>query len=305
MRVILASLRCEEALEVEGMVQDLVLQPGNEEDEKSIEDLGDGFESLDSPELAVAPWDFWHQLQACLVMEKSVVLPEDDAPDQARVIVKIHNTAPDSTDRPSVHFRSVSVYPSQGRQRDLGEMAPGETKEAVFDFNMKQLIGIEFTVYGDLDSAKLFQFSRRSTLPEDVIAPLMKEFVEQLEAVGVKELVNDVLNAIGSPDPNMTLADITRIREALNLQYTNIAENNKALQQLYKDFRLDKNSTLGARTEEIIRALVHFGKKLEALDEAISQTDLALMNEAVSELKQIQLAVIRVEDTIKAMTTTD
>ena len=53
---------------------------------------------------------------------------------------------------------------------------------------------------------------------------------------------------------------------------------------------------------EIIVALGEFKEKLDSLDEAIGRTDIDLINEAVHDLKQIQLGVLRVEDTIQTMT---
>ena len=47
--------------------------------------------------------------------------------------------------------------------------------------------------------------------------------------------------------------------------------------------------------------LVEFEKNLAALDEAIGLTDLALITDAVRNLRQTQLAVLRVEDTIRTM----
>ena len=52
---------------------------------------------------------------------------------------------------------------------------------------------------------------------------------------------------------------------------------------------------------EIIVALGEIKKKLDSLDEAIGRTDIELINEAVYDLKQIQLGVLRVEDTIQTM----
>ena len=58
---------------------------------------------------------------------------------------------------------------------------------------------------------------------------------------------------------------------------------------------------MGGRTREIVLGLVEFEKNLVALDEAIGLTDLALITNAVGNLRQTQLAVLRVEDTIRTM----
>ena len=182
-------------------------------------------------------------------------------------------------------------------------MSPGDTKEVEFAFPKKQLMAVEFRVSGDLDADKLFHFSRTTNLPDEIIAPLQQEFIAQLESIAIREFVNGVLDAIDAPDPNMTLADITRIRESVKHQSEHITAKRAALRELFKGFHLDRDSTLGGRTVEIIRALIEFGEKLDALDEAIGRTDLELMNGAVQNLRQVQLAVLRVEDAVRTMTT--
>ena len=167
-------------------------------------------------------------------MEKVVNLP-DEIGKPSTVIVRVHNTAPDIEGCPTVHFKSVTIESSHGNHSKLGELPPGESRETTFEFHPKQLIGIEFTIHGELDTDRLFKFSRRSMLPEEVIAPLKREFVERLESIGVKKLVNDVLAAIGTPDPNMTLGDISRIRKSVKQETTHIEEKREAIGQLFSD----------------------------------------------------------------------
>ena len=63
-------------------------------------------------------------------------------------------------------------------------------------------------------------------------------------------------------------------------------------------------STLGGRTREIVLGLVEFEENLAALDQAIGLTDLDLITQAVSNLQQVQLSVLRVEDAIRTMSGT-
>ena len=303
MKHVLASLRCEETVEVDRMIQDFVFEPDAHSSGDVLVDLDPGDDEIDIHDMRAAPKTFWHQIQSYLSTDKAVRMPDDPSNEDAKIVIRAHNTAPDSKDWPSVHFRSVIVRDSNGNEYGLGDIAPGESREIECKYYNKELIGIEFSISGHVDASKLFQFSRSSTLPEDVISPLRQEFVHRLESIAVREFVEDVLNLIGNPDPNMTFADIARIRASIKETAQQIEEKRTLLGSLSKDFRLARASTLGGRTREIILSLVEFEKKLSALDEAIGQTNLDLMNEAVSNLKQVQLSVIRLEDAIKTLAT--
>ena len=314
MKHILASLRCEEALEVERMNESLGIDSMSESTEDLIEDAERHDSDLDAQDSTIESWGFWRQLQSCLVVEKSVEFLGDEAGDNARVVITVHNTAPDSRDLPAVHFKSVTVEARAesvgrredrlgGRREEIGGMSPGDTRELEFAFPRMQLVDVEFEVFGDIDADRLFCFSRATGLPDDVIAPLRQEFLDQLESVGVREFVTAALDTIGAPDPSMTLADIARTRESLKHYSEYIEEKIAALVRLFKGFHLSRDTALGGRTREIILALREFQTKLNALDEAFGSTDLSSMTEAVRDLKQVQLAVLRVEDTLRIITT--
>ena len=166
---------------------------------------------------------------------------------------------------------------------------------------MKRLVALEFEVAGEIDSDRLFKFNRTSSPPAEIIVPLQKEFAAQLESIGVKAFVDGILEEVGVPDAAMTLANIASLRESLRQQSERIEGKCSSLDKLFREFSLDRESRLGARTREIILALVEFKKKLDSLDEAIGCTDIELMNEAVHDLKQIQIGVLRVEDAIRTM----
>ena len=169
---------------------------------------------------------------------------------------------------------------------------------------IRQLLEVEFEILGEIDANRLFQFNRTTSIPEEVVAPLRREFLDRLESIGVREFVSDVLDKIGAPGPNMTLAEIANVRQSLKLQSGLADEKRLDLGQLFKEFHLTRESTLGGRTREIILGLEDFGEKLQALDKAMGRTDVQSMTEAANDLKQVQLAVLRVEDTIWAMANT-
>ena len=298
MKHILASLRCEEALEVERMSEGFAVKPGTEMLETHMEDLATDDGALDLQFSTAGPSKLWHQLRCYLAVEPSVEPPEDQSSGQVRVTVKAHNTAPDSRDWPIVHFRSVVVRPIGGSPKELGELSPGDTREVEFSFPAKQLVCTEFEISGEIDADKFFQFTRTTGLPEEIVVPLHREFLERLGALEVNEFVEGILEEVGAVDPGMTLADIARVRGALGQQSERVEGKRAALGRLFDEFSLTRESTLGSRTREIILALVELEEKLAALDEAIGRTDIDLMNEAVRDLRQIQLAVLRVEGTV-------
>ena len=301
MKHILASLSCEEALEIERMSQDLDFDPGSASPEDSIEELDHSDDGLDSREPTIEQRSFWHQLQSYLVVEKTVE-PSNQSNGQARVFLRVHNTAPDSKDWPAVHFKSVTISNSAHGGKNLGDLPPGKTAEVEFTFPAKQLLTVDFAVGGEIDADRLFQFSRTTSLPQEVIAPLQREFAARIESIAIRAFVDEVLGAIGAPDPTMSLADVARLRESLKMRSERVKEKLTALNEVYREFKLNRNSQLGARLRGVSRTLNEFGERLVALDEAIGRTDLESINDAVQNLKQVHLAVLRVEDTLKVMT---
>ena len=303
MKGILAALRCEEALEIERMVNDLGVQP----EEDPVSDLGEHVEleetPFDSPDSRRGPWDLWHQLRSYLVVDKSVEFVQDERRHgrRAQVSVRVHNNAPDSSDWPAVHFESVRVNVAGGNTEHLGSLEPGQSAEACFTFPAMRLVDVDIKVEYQVDGSRLWAFQHSTHLPADVIAPLQKEFVSRLEAVGIKDFIERTLEEIGSPDQSMTIADIARIRGNIQAFKAGSTEKRASLGAITQEFSLNRESTLGGRTREIVLELVEFEKNLVSLDEAIGLTDLDLISNAVGNLRQTQLAVLRVEDTIRAM----
>ena len=236
-------------------------------------------------------------------MDKFVEFFDDERRNlrRAQVTVRAHNTAPDSGDWPAVHFKSVRVNVQEGDSQDLGSLEPGKVAEAHFTVPAMQLVDIDIQVEYQIDGNRLWGFRQSTNLPPDVIGPLQQEFVSRLDAIGIKEFVNRALEEIGVPDQSMTLADIARIRSNIQILTPGNREKREALGALTNEFSLNRESTLGGRTREIVLGLVQFEENLAALDQAIGLTDLDLIATAVSNLQQIQLSVLRVEDAIRTM----
>ena len=130
------------------------------------------------------------------------------------------------------------------------------------------------------------------------MGPLRQQFVSQLESIGIKQFVIETLEIIEPIGPEILLAELRSIRDALKLRFEQVDEKVRALSTLTREFHLNREYSLGARTQEIFLALRDFRAKFNDLDAAIGNTDLDSIAAAVHDLKQIQLAVLRVEDAV-------
>ena len=314
MRQMLAALRCEEALEIAEMMQRGNYEPDSAAaDEWRLPEPEPLADQANRAEPETDLWRIWNQAQSYLTLGKSVILSSNvrNREMQAAVQVRVQNTAPDSKDWPIVHFKSVSLdipgiaweLERNRRQgpKSLGALGPGEVRDVEIIFPAKQLIAVEFVVFGEVDADRLFQFRQTSNLPGDVVGPLQREFVDRLAAIGINEFVKRALDAFEAISPDMTLADVIRMRQSFGQLAESIAERRGLLDALVREFHLGQETALGQRARELVLALVDFNAKVSELDTAIGNTDLALISHAVGELKQIQISVLRVEDTIRAM----
>ena len=296
MKYILASLNCDEALEIERMSNDFDLERDEVDASSLVDYIDHQDEGFPSEELTAAPLEFWRLLQSYLVVEKSVKRPEDGSSESASVVVRVRNTAPNSDDLPAVHFNQVMVSVFSGisqrireansasiselgdiirRDRynsgtgegiqSLNDIPPGQSRVATFSIPAKRLVDVDIEIVGAIDSARLLEFRRSTSLPSEDIAPLQREFMERWDSIGTKKLVDSVLEQIGDPSPDMTIAEISRVREGIRLQPTRIEENQRELSNLRRDFGLDGESGLGHRISEIIGSLREFGRKLSSL----------------------------------------
>ena len=100
------------------------VQPEEGPEADSVDDIDLEEPTLVSPDLRRGPWDLWHQIRSYLVVDKSVAFVEDERREgrRAQVSVRVHNTAPDSSDWPAVHFKSVTGECRRWRLRKLGEV---------------------------------------------------------------------------------------------------------------------------------------------------------------------------------------
>lgn len=314
MRQILTALRCAEALEIADMMQNIADQPGDATAELLPPEAEPADADLERADPASALRQLWQQAHSYLTLEKEVVLSSliNGQQECAKVNIRIHNTAPDSKDWPCVHFTAVSVHiPGVQLIREynrhrlpiaLGELAPGQMHEIELTLPAKQLLIAEFVVSGAVDVGKLLQFQQMAYLPDEVVSAVQAEFAASWSVIAVNDAVKEVLDAITTITPDMKLSDVVRVRQSLANLSAGIDEKRNQIGLLDTEFHLGRESFLGQRVREIVLALVDFNSKVSELDAAIGSTDLALISQAVSDLQQIQLSVLRVEDAIRGIT---
>ena len=324
MQRILVALRCREAVEIDMIVRqrnsdqteipipDTILAVGNSED------YDDSSHPSDHPlGMAGSPLELWRTLRSYLVTESLVesVQPTDSLGNEleGRVIVtvRVSNVAPVSADRPSICFRDVrlatTVEQRDSRDRrpsrdgDLGYLEPGQTVERQFTLYSKQIAQFEFQVFGKVDPERFFSIQQDGGLPGEVVRPILDEFNQQFEALGIKEPLSQALASITTVQPAMTLADASRVRQELARAGPLIEEKQSALNNLYEEFHLDLESPLGAQCHQVGLFLGELHSRIQAVDAAIGDTNLEAIKLAVDNLEQLQLSVLQVEETIRRM----
>ncbi len=306
MRHILASLNCEEAVRIDEMLQDSSHEKTTEGTNADLEDVAEDPDASETLEQAAVSLEFLYQLQSCLRIRVHVE-PLDDAPDgKAKIIVTVFNAAPVSDDLPQVVFKEVRLSSTLAVERtnkdmNIGPLSPGEIQFVEIEAPKRSLLAREFRVRGYLDPDSLWKLGNSAVMPAEALAPIQRQFLTRLAEVGLREFFAGILDSIGAPDESMTLPALQKVRDAVKQAPEQLKAKLAALNELYRDFHANSDSTLGQRMKDIGATLQDFGGQLETLDQAISETNLTQMSESVDGLKLVQLALIRVEDAVQNM----
>lgn len=318
MREILISLRRREALEIQDMFQDnLDQQVSIPEEELNVEvDLTPEPSGDDDPLTADgALLGFWRALESYLEVESAVLPANDDEQERGlvRFVVKVTNTAPSSEGRPDITFRNVRLELTGARaltrssytSAEWHNLGPGQTDTTEFLAAEKGLASIEFHVTGHVDQKRLLQVRHRGNLPEEVVNPLLEEFSTQFEGVGITEALTQIVEAATRIQPDMPFAEVSALRDELGQFKQLVSLKLEALNALFKAYHLDRESRLGAPFVEMIQLLMQLEQqKIDEMDTAISQTDMESIRNVAHDFEQLQIAVLRVRDTIRQRMTT-
>ena len=308
MKHILVSLNRDEALEIENMVRNTAAADGDyRPPDGPIADPGGPEEELAPRDMPADQWGFWRQLLDCLQIAVEVRDDDEDPENLTKVTIRVHNATPDSGDVPAVHFRDVVIQGVGTRMniRDrglrMGEVGPGFIKETTVTVAKPGLIAAEFKVSGAIDTERLFGFQRTAGMPSSVTHPLRQDFLERMDAVGVRSFLEGIVETTDALDSDRSLADVSASRAALREKPEAIERIQLALNEIAKDFHIARDSTLAERMSELRNSLEDFRSRLGSLDEAIGKTDPEAIRETKEDIRRVQLAVLRVEDAVKSV----
>ena len=313
MEDVLSLLRRREALEVKKIRDDYSTHPlalASDMEKLPEEDDLDALEDFDA--LApfadeLDPMSVWSHLHSYLALDTAVLTVEDSRyPDRIRVTVTNRSSTENSA--PVVHFRDVSVVVhTSGRSgyrlvegsQERGELAPGESFTFEVNMPLKQMAFTEFELVSRVDWDRLFSHSRRETLPSEFVRPILDELLERFESLGIMGFLDSVLNSIDRVGPDMTIQEASDLRSELQGFREIVAQKVEAIGKTMQEFMLDWRIKPGTHFNELAVFLRGLSEKIQALDEAFSQTDFELINQAINELEQSKLAVMRLENAIK------
>lgn len=313
MREILISLRRREALEIQQMFHDsLDQQVSIPEEDLNVEDDPTPEPRDDDYPLTAdgALLGFWRALESYLEVE-SVVQPANDEERNEGLIrfsVRVTNTAPSSEGRPNITFSNVSLEltgdqalaHSNYSNAQWNNLGPGQTETAEFVAAAKGLASIELHVTGRVDQDRLLRVRHRGILPEEDVIPLLEQFSKQFEDVGIDKTLAEIVDAATKIQPDMPFAEVSALRNELGQFKELVTQKREELNTLFKEFHLDRKSRLGAPFVEMISLLTELErKKVDEMDTAISQTDMESIRSVAQDFEQLQIAVLRVRDTIR------
>ncbi len=315
MREILISLRRREALEIHQMFQDsLDHQVSIPEEVLNVaEDPPPATEDDNYPLPAdYALLGFWRTLKSYLVVEANVQPARDEEQNEGlvRVLVRVTNTAPASEGRPDITFRKVRLELTgaknlgrRGRERPGVEwdgLRPGQTETSEFIVAAKGLASIELQVDGQVDHDRLLRVQQRSTLPEEVVTPLLEQISIQFEGVGIEEALAKVVETATRIQPDMPFGEVSALRNELGQLKLLITQKCEALDALFGEYHFTEESPLGTPILEVILLLREMEtKKIDEMDRSISQTDMESIRAVARDFEQLQISVLRARETIR------
>lgn len=323
MRIILASLRRREALDIQKMrdtflqeISGVVSAEESEEVEDMIQAEDDIEEGYALDDQGSPLFSSWHELRSYLTIDTEVESGADTPSETVLVTVRVSNTAPASPDLPKVRFVGVKLNVPSGSindrlgtrreyDRDFGVMEPGQSFEEEFTFPRKRITAVNFSVYGQIDVDSLFNFRQKSGLPTEVVKQVLDEFVEGFQGLEVKEFVERSLAAMSAAGSEMTMQQAATLRKEIEDIRPILDEKMQSLHKLVQVFGFNvkdeqsNNYPLEHECAEILRLLREFGGNLLKLDKAIGETDVDLIQQSVNGLEQQQLAIMRLENAIK------
>ena len=308
MKDVLLELNQPEAVRIDRLIKDYAIEPmavAEEEAMYTIEPSIDA-DDLDLGELrerVSTPTRLWRELRNYLPVETRVEMPEDVDAGEAKVTIRVYNTAPSNSDEPEIHFRNVSItvegVDARGRNGHSFDVGPGQEHVVVYTFPPRQAISLSLNVSGEVDAERFFQFRTSTNVPTEVIAGIRQEFNEWLSALELEVFVNDLEASVAGFHKDIPLSELQSRRMALRQRVGELKNKQEDLEKLYSHFQLRGGSPLADRMKGLAKDLIELGNRIEKLDGAMGATDLEQIEGAVAGVREVQLSILRVEAAVR------
>lgn len=310
MNEVLIPLRCPEALEIVEMIHasngpadyspENLLPELSPTDSAPDESGGPESDGIDIPPSV----RMWQEFQSYLAMEYSLE-PDGQRPDElVRAHFRIANLAPSGDGRPQIIFRAVHLYLRSGgsdNRYDLGALAPGQSAEKQDTLRRRALPGLEVRVEGEIDFNRLYRIGSAQNFSGELIDGVLEEFTAQFEQIGIKELSDRTMGAVSAFSPNMPFEEVAEMRSQLAELQPVIEGRLRLLAQMQRQFFLHPESGLGQPCQEVAQHLRELHGKIRTVDSAIGNTDAAQIHSLIADIQQMQLSVLQVGETIRAL----
>ena len=307
MKDVLLELKCPEALEIEKLIKDYAIEPMAVAEEQTMYNVETPIDADDLPDVRETLSTLgmlWHELRGYLQVETEVAMPEDQERGDATVTVRVYNSAPSNREAPEVHFRGIAIQAVGGNARrrgeeEISELGPGDTGEVQFAFPARQILAVTFDITGEVDTERYFRFTTNAGLPEEVVEPIRKELHAWLDKMDLKAFVEGVEADVSGFHEEMPMNELRSRRVALKLHAEELKAKRQDLDKLYSHFKLRGGSMLADRIKELASDMNDSTERFKELDEAMGETEMEKIEDAVRGVQEVHLALLRLEAAIR------
>lgn len=308
MKDVLLELNQPQAVFIDRLIKDYAVEPTAIAEEDVMYTIEPPIDSddLDLEELrerVSTPTRLWRELRSYLPVETRLEMPEDAEDGEAKVTIRVYNTAPSNSDEPEIRFRNVSItvdgVDARGRNESSFDVGPGQEHVLVYTFPPRQAISLCLNVSGEVDAERFFQFRTPVNVPTEIIAGIRQEFNEWLSALELEAFVNGIEASVAGFHKDIPWSELQSRRMALRQREDELKNKQEDLDNLYRHFQLRGGSPVADRIKGLAKDLIELGKRIEKLDGAMGATDLEQIEGAVAGVREVQLSILRVEAAVR------
>lgn len=308
MKDVLLELNQPEAVRIDRLIKDYAIEPMTIAEEEALYTIEppidiDELDLGEPRERVSTSTRLWRELRSYLPVETRVEMPEDADDGEAKVTIRVYNTAPSNGGEPEIHFRNVSItvdgVDAQGPTGHFFDVGPGQEYVAVYTFPPRQAIGLSLNVSGEVDAERFFQFRTAADVSTEVIAGIRQEFNEWLSALELEAFVNGIGESVAGFHKDIPWSELQSRRISLRQRVDELKNKQEDLEKLYDHFQLRDGSPLADRIMGLTNDLSELAIRIERLDGAMGATDLEQIESAVAGVREVQLSILRVEAAVR------